>query len=155
MNHGKLRAALFIVLAGCGPNIGSRFVKSQQVNKNEAAVITVTESEEPALAGTVLDIPRDAIEQDTTVTLELGMSDVVTPADALGSVAIWEPSALHFAVPARLTLPLKKPVGSAEEVLIAVEEANGTRREIHDLTFDAAAKTVSFNIDGFTRFQPA
>jgi hypothetical protein len=147
-----------LALAACGSTeLGSRFVKSQPVTANQAAVVTVSASDSPSLAGTKLEIPAGALAADTTLTLETAPSLVAT-ADNAGPVAVWGPSGLTFSTPARLTMPYLLPAGKTTGQLgILVQEANGSTHRIpaSSLTIDTAAGLVSFSISGFTSFQPS
>ncbi len=150
-----LAACTFIYACGQESNVGSRFVKSEQVAASKGAAISVSAAEEPELAGSALDIPAGALGTDTTITLELGLKAITeTPR---GPVAIWGPSGTIFSKPARMTLPLAL-TSSAElaQVEILVEESDGRRFFIprSELMIDAAAKSVTFSVNGFTRFQP-
>lgn len=145
----------FIYACGQESNVGSRFVKSEQVAASKGAAISVSAAEEPELAGSALDIPAGALGGDTTITLELGLKAITE--SPRGPVAIWGPSGTVFSKPARMTLPLAL-LSSAElaQVEILVEESDGRRFSIprSELMIDAAAKSVTFSVNGFTRFQP-
>ena len=150
-----LAACTFIYACGQESNVGSRFVKSEQVAASKGAAISVSAAEEPELAGSALDIPAGALGTDTTITLELGLKAITE--SPRGPVAIWGPSGTIFSKPARMTLPLAL-ASSAElaQVEILVEESDGRRFTIprSELMIDAAAKSVTFPVNGFTRFQP-
>ncbi|MER2559911.1 MAG: hypothetical protein ABTQ32_04280 [Myxococcaceae bacterium] len=145
----------FIYACGQESNVGSRFVKSEQVAASKGAAISVSAAEEPELAGSALDIPAGALGGDTTITLELGLKAITE--SPRGPVAIWGPSGTVFSKPARMTLPLAL-LSSAElaQVEVLVEESDGRRFSIprSELMIDAAAKSVTFSVNGFTRFQP-
>ncbi|MBM4783317.1 MAG: hypothetical protein GQE15_37040 [Archangiaceae bacterium] len=150
-----ITACAFIYACGQESSVGSRFVKSEAVAASKGAAISVSASEEPALAGLALDIPAGALGADTTITLELGLTALSD--SARGPVAIWGPSGTVFSKPARMTLPLA--LGSTDElgqVEILVEESDGRRFSIprSELMIDASAKSVTFPVNGFTRFQP-
>jgi hypothetical protein len=149
-------AALTLVLAACGSTqVGSRYVKSENVAATQGAVLAVSASDSPALAGTKLEIPANALAADTTITLEVGMEPLVANELVAGPVAVWGPAGTTFRQPARMTLPLDG-LEAGDELSIFVREADGRVFEIaaQNVVVDAAAGTVSFSIDGFTRFQP-
>lgn len=163
MKHQRRNLALaafavctFIYACGQESSVGSRFVKSEQVAASKGAAISVSAAEEPALAGLALDIPAGSLGADTTITLELGLKAITE--QPRGPVAIWGPSGTVFSKPARMTLPLS--LSSSDELAqleILVEESDGRRFSIprSELMVDAAAKSVTFSVNGFTRFQPA
>src|SRR5205814_122927 len=75
-----------------------------------------------------------------------------------GPVAIWGPSGTHFSQPAHMTLPYQLQGDQlASQLSIAVQEhgATATSRIAHKLVaVDEPAKRVSFDVQGFTSFQP-
>ncbi|MEW5742390.1 MAG: Dickkopf N-terminal cysteine-rich domain-containing protein [Myxococcota bacterium] len=149
-------AVAVLCCAGCGTTVvGSRYVKSQDVEASKGAVLAVTAEDSTQLAGTKLEIPAAALDADTTITLELGADSLVAEELVAGPVAIWGPAGTHFKQPARMTLPLNQ-LEAGEELSIFVREADGRTFEIpaSGVVVDAAAGTVSFDIAGFTRFQP-
>ncbi len=158
-NVRTLRTTLWccavVALAGCGPSqVGSRFVKSQDVKAAQGAVIEVDAADSSALQGTRLALPGGALAHDTTITLELGSANLVAPSAVASPVAVWEPSGLQFSQPATLTLPIDLPVGSDTSHLnIAVQEADGTTFRIPHNDLTISASRVTFQIDGFTSFQ--
>ena len=89
-----LAACTFIYACGQESNVGSRFVKSEQVAASKGAAISVSAAEEPELAGSALDIPAGALGTDTTITLELGLKAITE--SPRGPVAIWGPSGTIF-----------------------------------------------------------
>ncbi len=150
----RLLLAVALFAAGCGPQmVSSRFVKYQHVEAGEEAVISVEPSESQELAGTRLTIPTGAVPQAVDITLEVGLEDPSFETEKLGPVAHWGPDGLKFDRRVRMTMPLTQDV-SADDVLILVEEADGQRFELTDLVVDRSARTVSFDVEGFTAFQP-
>jgi len=154
-----LGAATAVALAaGCQPaQVGSRFVKSEKVGAS-GNTIAVSETESQALEGTSLEVGSGALLTETTITLEVGLADVVPSASAAGPVAVWEPSGLKFNKPVKMTLPLNLKQGQSDaELAIMVVEGDGKRLRIarSALEIDAARTRVSFFVDGFTSFQPS
>jgi hypothetical protein len=153
-----LLSLVVMVANACGVDstVGSRFVKSERVAASKGAAISVSATEEPELAGTSLDVPPGALATDTTLTLELGLKPLT--GNARGPVAIWGPAGTLFSSPVRMTLPLAMTTSSEVGLIeIQVEEADGRRFTIpnSELTVDATGTSVSFKVNGFTRFQPA
>ena len=153
-------AAVFSCIGACGQlkTVGSKYVVSETVTAAEGKSITVLASDSPELAGTVLKIEPGALSANTTITLELGVSDLVvdgkTPA---GPVAIWGPAGTKFTRPVELTLPYVLPAGeSLDRVFIQVREADGTTFVVDPkrITFDEVNHLARFTVDGFTGFQP-
>lgn len=162
MKHHRLEVPVVVLALGmlanaCGTErtVGSRFVKSERVVASRGATISVSASEEPALAGTRLEIPPDALSADTTVTLELGLKPITEA--SRGPVAIWGPAGVVFSSPVRMTLPLALSNDTERSLVgVQVEEADGRRFTIPNsaVAVDASGSTVSFSVSGFTRFQP-
>lgn len=148
--------ALMVIAYACGTEktVGSRFVKSELISASRGGSIGVSQAEEPALAGTTLAVPPNALGQDARLTLELGLTDLSS--SPRGPVAVWGPSGTTFTTPARLTMPLLVNADEAHLIEIVVEEGDGTRFVIPNdqLTIDTSAKLVTFSVKGFTRFQP-
>jgi hypothetical protein len=143
--------ALAAVLAasGCGNQAGSRFVTSKDVDA-AGGTISVAAT---ALAGTSLDVPPGALAATTRLTLELGLDDLVASADVAGPVAIWGPAGTRFSKKARMTLPLSISA-AAGELTVQVREADGREFELPASAVQVADGRISFDVDGFTSFQP-
>jgi hypothetical protein len=144
-----------LVLAACGTQtVGSRYVKSENVTVSQGKVIAVSDKDSALLAGTSLEIPSGALSQDTVITLEVGIDNLVDTDDVAGPVAIWGPAGTRFSKPARMTLPLTVNE-SGDEIAILVREADGTESELPSsaVTIDAQGRAV-FEVSGFTSFQP-
>lgn len=157
--HLRLVSLCLVALfAACSPEnaqVASRFVKSVPVVASQGATITVSPAEEASLGNAQLVIPAGALSKDTTVTLDVG-EDHITRGNA-GAVAVWRPSGLTFSKPARLTLPYALTAGQRDEdVFVKVREDDGTEFVLRGaaLSIDRARGLVSFNITGFTSFQP-
>ncbi|MFT3837283.1 MAG: hypothetical protein QM723_09840 [Myxococcaceae bacterium] len=152
LNH--LLTCCCLALLACGPSmVGSKFVKSQDVKANQGAVIEVSKSDSSVLNGTKLQVPAGALASDVTITLELGLKDLVN-SNAASPVTTWKPDGLHFTTPATLTLPLTIAQGqSTDHLNIQVQEANGTTFRIPRSDLTIVGSSVTFKIDGFTSFQ--
>lgn len=156
LRTAAVAAVVLCTGVACGPTqVGSRYVKSQQVSASQGAVVTVSASDSTQLAGTKLEIPGDALAADTTITVEVGLEPLVATELVAGPVAVWGPAGTLFSKPARMTLPLQG-LEPEDELSIFVREADGRVFEIpaENVVIDAAAGTVAFDIHGFTRFQP-
>ena len=149
------------LLAACGTGdsvrLGSVHVKSQQIDAKTGGLIAVEAADgAPRLVGTKIQIPADALSASTKITIGISAADVVDQdSEAAGPVVDFGPDGTHFATPVRITLPYE---GAADVDLfrVFVVQSNGDRQVLlpEDVEYDAAAKTVTFSIDHFTRFQP-
>jgi hypothetical protein len=142
-----------LVAFACGNQAGSRYVKSQNIDAASGGTLSVTATESAALAGTSLAIPAGALAADTRITLELGMDDLVAREDVAGPVAIWGPAGTRFSKKARMTLPLSISA-AAGELTVQVREADGREFELPTSAVQVADGRISFDVDGFTSFQP-
>src|SRR5258705_8870717 len=97
----SLLTAVVVICCSClSTEVGSRYVKSEQVSAANGKTLTVTNSESKELAGTKLEIGPGALPGDKQITLELGTSNIVTGNDtAAGVVAVWGPPGTIFAKP--------------------------------------------------------
>lgn len=138
-------------LSACG-NLGSRFVKAENVSA-KGGLIQIAATDNAQLAGTALAIPLGALKNDTTITVDLANTALLSPDLAAGPTVEWGPAGTQFASAAEMQLPYA--ADSQDEIFIQVEEANGERFEIDPsaLALDVAHKLVRFRVNGFTRFQ--
>jgi hypothetical protein len=141
------------VTLACGNEAGSRYVKAVTVEASKGGVIAVTGAESAALGGARLEVPAGALAQDTRLTLEVGLEDLVAQADVAGPVAVWGPAGTRFAKKARMTLPLTLSA-SAGAVTVTVREADGRQFDLPTSAVQVADGRISFEVDGFTSFQP-
>ena len=158
MTTFKKHAVLFaaaLAAVGCGGTqlVGSRYIKTQQVTASQGAVISVSKEEDSVLAGMSLTIPAGALSQDTTLSVDRAPQDLATDGTRSSAVAEWGPSGLLFATSATMVMPVSvpEPLDDAEYVAF-IEEADGTQLEV-PATLDAASRTVSFPVGGFSKFQ--
>ena len=145
-----------VALAACGSdNVGSKYLKSEKVDNTRGAVIEVSATDSATLAGTRLELPAGVLKATTTITLEVGMVDLVAATDVGGPVAKWGPDGTKFNAPVKMTMPFT--TARSNDLSILVKEANGTSFRIphSGLTIDSAKKLVSFQVTGFTSFQPS
>ena len=141
---------LAAVVAGCGGNeVASVYIKSQEVT-SAGGFIEVSTADSIELAKTRLEVPQGALSEPVTIRLSMSPESLVIEG-AASAVAEWEPSGLRFATPATMTLPLRTDGTGAYEV--EGEEADGSRFTIEQTSVDLEMKTVSFSVEGFTRFQ--
>ncbi|MFO0723031.1 MAG: hypothetical protein U1E65_04540 [Myxococcota bacterium] len=159
--HLSLGALLIAAASACGSNdsvqLGSIHVKSQQIDAAAGGLISVVASDgAPRLVGTQIQIPPNALAASTKITISTSADDLVdADAEVAGPTVDFGPDGTHFATPVRITLPYE---GAADEDLfrVFVVSSNGDKQTLlpEDIVYDAAAKTVTFSIDHFTRFQP-
>lgn len=153
MTHRSL-PSLLLLLAACSSNVGSRFVKSQDVEASREAVISVSAAESDALAGTQLTIPAGALAQNMRITLELGLDSLAPAANAAGPVAVWGPAGTVFSKPVQMTLPVTLSA-AAGTLTVLVREADGRQYELPRSRVTVAGGKITFTTNGFTSFQPA
>jgi hypothetical protein len=151
----RILPGLVLVLAACGTTlVGSRYVKAEQVDATRGAVITVTVADSPALAGTQLDIPANALAATTTITVEPALQPLVTDGDGVSPAVIWGPAGLLFSSPATMTLPVALASGDAvSDLEVVVEESDGTVFAIPSVGLDDARTHVTFKVTGFSAYQ--
>ncbi|MCA2981847.1 MAG: hypothetical protein INH41_00825 [Myxococcaceae bacterium] len=137
----------------CGNQAGSRFVRAENVEAARGATIAVTAQDSTALAGTALEIPAGSLSADTRITVEVGMEDLVAPADVAGPVAVWGPAGTRFSKKARMTLPLTLSAAGGA-LTVQVREADGREFELPASAVLVADGRISFDVEGFTSFQP-
>jgi Cys-rich repeat protein len=161
MKRTFLQWTLAAALCSCSGNhlVGSRFVKSVPVTASQGATIVLAASDEPALAGTVLTIPPNALAQNTVITIDLGEKDVVSGANqkAAGPVAIWGPAGTVFSKPVTMTLPFKLPSGATStQLFVDVWEENGQHTTVPHWKIqkiESKSGLLTFAVNGFTTFQ--
>ena len=146
------------VLAACNTQVtvGSRYAKSQRVLALTGGSVTVTMADDPALAGTSVQIPPNALSRDTTITIaEAAPLPLPTGATALGPAAELGPSDATFAQPITIVLPCRPSNGQGAGGLSVegLDSAGATIRVSgSDITVDAAAGTVAFNTSRLVTF---
>ena len=113
-------------LSACG-NLGSRFVKAENVSA-KGGLIQIAATDNAQLAGTALAIPLGSLKKDTTITVALANTALLSPDLAAGPTVEWGPAGTQFASAAEMQLPYA--ADSQDEIFIQVEEANGERFEI-------------------------
>jgi hypothetical protein len=74
-------------------------------------------------------------------------------ADVAGPVAIWGPAGTRFSKKARMTLPLTVSA-EAGALTVQVREADGREFELPASAVLVADGRISFDVEGFTSFQP-
>jgi len=146
-------AALALVFCtACSSSImrvGSQYAKTGVIGPS-GGTLTVTASDDPAIAGTSITIPPGALSAPTTIEIG-GTIHAVVSSGALGPVVDFEPSGTAFAKPATVSIPVSLPAGvSASRVGVMAVEANGSSRTITPLT--VASGLVTFQTSGFTFF---
>jgi hypothetical protein len=155
------RAAEIVILccaAACSTKetVGSKYAKTQLVEALQGGTVTVTNSDDPALAGTVVKIPPGALAADTTITVAEA-SELRLPADgtAMGPAIDFGPNTVAFSHPITVIIPCPFLAGHDPSGLaIQGLDTDGTttiRVSNGDLTVDATAKTVAFTASRFFR----
>lgn len=146
------------LVGGCNSDrvVGSSYLASGVVSAGSGGAVTVVSTEVPALVGTKITIPPGALAQDTEITIAPATKAAVPDGvQAAGPVAEFGPDGTTFAQPATMTLPFELPAGAAaEDLVVFALESDGTRLRIAHahLSIDAAAKRVTFPVNGFTSF---
>src|SRR5262249_49734183 len=138
-------------------NLASRYVKAVPVDAQHQASIEVSASDSPELAGAALQVSSGALTRATTLTLDLDPAGIIQAPDlAAGPAAVWGPSGTTFEAEVTMTLPLTLPEGAtSDDLYVSVLEEDGSRFEIDQgLNVDDGRRTVSFRVNGFSKFQP-
>lgn len=159
--HISLRTLTPITLAlalGCSAEdpgeLGSVHVKSAVISAADGGDLVVTADDYAPYAGTRLEVPANALAEDTKLTIGLGPDTLMdADAQAVGPAIEFGPSGTEFAAPVSITLPLTEAL-DATLARIYVRHADGTREVLlpADITVDDG--TVRFRVDHFTAFQP-
>jgi hypothetical protein len=135
--------------------VASKFVKSQLVVAAQGGTITVTRGDSPALAGTQIVIPPNALVRDTRITI--GLAEVsIAPVGvrSAGPAADLGPSGTLFKVPATVSLPFSLPTGATtDQLVVSALEASGARYRIAHADLQSAGGLVSFAVSAFTVFE--
>ncbi|MBL8913708.1 MAG: hypothetical protein JNM17_23605 [Archangium sp.] len=150
-----LGAVGLLALAACGPMVGSRYIKSQDVGAGQAALITVDANESPELAGTRLDIPVGALTTATKVTVELGLYSLLGNELSAGPTAVFGPANTNFTADVILSLPVTG-IGPTDDIGIVAEDENGLTWEIdaNQVALNAQRNIATFRIRRLASFQP-
>jgi hypothetical protein len=152
-------ALIACTAAGCArrtESVASRYIKSVRVVASRGASIAVTSQESMELAGTALDIPAGALDEDTVITLELGYEPILSaPAEVAGSVALWGPEATTFLVPARMKIPYRLAAERAPDLYVERLQSGGARQRFDQpsLTVDPTASLATLTALGLSSFQ--
>jgi hypothetical protein len=137
--------------------VGSRYVKSVMVVAARGATISVIANESGELAGTVLEVPRGALERDTRLTLELGFAPVLSrPDEAAGPAAIWGPAGTRFDPAAKMTLPLWPGCDViGKELYVEIVQPDGQRVMVTPLEWSARPEggTIAFVASSAVSYQ--
>jgi Cys-rich repeat protein len=153
--------ALLAVLAVAGCNnstqVGSVLVTSQDIKAAQGGTIAVSAAQSADLAGARLVVPANSLTTNTTITVSLDKTSLVTSTQAAGPVGVFGPTGTTFTDGATLSLPFK--LSATQKVgglFIQVVEDDGTKSLIagRDLLVDSASGLVTFKVKHFTRYQP-
>ncbi len=137
-------------------NVGSKYAKTQQVQALNGGTVSVTSSDDPYLAGTVVQIPPGALDQDTLITVAEGAAlSLHDGAKAGGPVAEFGPASATFIHPVTVTLPYQLDSGLDPSGL-AVQGVDGNGQVITvafaDLKIDAVNHTLAFTTRHLIRY---
>jgi hypothetical protein len=173
MRTNTFSTTLFFLLCACSataPNyLASEFVKSQLIHAAEGGTITVSASDSPTLAGMTVVIPPGALAADTRITVGYGggtaaewstmpspTASLVPPSvQAAGPVVYLGPDGTAFGIPATVTLPFALPAGGPQNQLaVYARESAGQTYTVQNNALTMSGGFVTFNVNGFTQFQP-
>ena len=156
MKSIRMAVLAVLALAACGPEVvGTRYVKSQLVKANEAAVLSITASEEPELAGTRMEIPPGALSADATLTVELNLTSILGAELTAGPAVVFGPMETVFSKEVTLVLPVRD-LGTTDDVGIVGQAADGTSYEVdpNQVALNATRTLATFHIHHLGKFQP-
>jgi Cys-rich repeat protein len=154
----NMRATIFLAAAvmamACGPQqVASKYLATTNASASSQSTLAVTGTN-TSLDGLTLTIPAGAVDKDVMITVELDTSIVADPAAVEGTAARFEPSGLVFKKPATMKMPLKTGADSTH-LIIQAQEETGMKFVIPHKDLTVSANTVTFNVMGFTTFQPS
>ena len=139
--------ALAALFASCNTqqDVGTRYLKTMALTTSQGGTFSVDSSESAELAGLSLVVPAGALPADTTLTLELGLDDIVSsPASPAGPVAILGPE-LAFLRDVELRMPAAQShQGSVEETELWRSDSAGVQKlRTPKLSYDAVSHTAT------------
>jgi hypothetical protein len=165
----------FALLNGCSTSqpsiLASEFVKSQLVRASEGGTVTVQASDSATLAGVKVVIPPGALSADTRITIGYGAGAGTTdpwsmspsPTASLlpqgvqpsGPVVYLGPDGTAFRSLVTVTLPYALPTGGQQSRLaVFALESSGRNYTVENSALQMAGGFVTFQVNGFTQFQP-
>jgi hypothetical protein len=160
---GRITPAL-LVIAGCGSKgtqeLGSVHVASAALTRAQGGTVEVLASSDAAtntLAGTKVEVPKNALQRDTTITIDFGPDTILdADSDAAGPAVELGPDGTEFDVPVRITVPHPSDY-DPDDVRIYVRQTDGTLTVLlpDQTLYDATQKSITFEATHFTRFQAA
>lgn len=151
--------AALLVAAACNQTypLASRYIKSVPVKAQEGALITVESQDSAELAGASLYLPPNALNGDTTVTVELGLENLSAAPDVAASkVVMWGPAGTTLRAPAEVVLPYALPAGErAAGLRVDKLLGNGQRIALDRVAFtvDGARHEVRFRTEQLAAFE--
>ncbi|MEQ9500380.1 MAG: DUF4215 domain-containing protein [Deltaproteobacteria bacterium] len=158
--HSKLTiVSIALLFAACGEAdtqpVGSAYLAKQLVRAGNGGTLQVSADAPATFAGARLEVPANALAEDTVLTMAPGGSDVlVDDATSAGPAIAFGPAGTTFTTPARVVLPYVGGV-TPELIRVYVLEDDGTRSMIlpDAITVDEEAGTLTFEVEHFTQFQ--
>lgn len=152
--------ALFFALVGCGKGgqvlLGSVHVKSSLIEAGTGGRLAVLPEDSADLAGTLVQIPPNALSQDTKITIGVARDSSILHDDGepAGIAVSFGPDGTTFATPARITIPFGV-IRDLRRVRIYARQANGATSVLlpNQLFLNMGEKLVSFDVQHFTDYQ--
>jgi uncharacterized protein YjdB len=132
----------------------TKHLMEQMIVAAQGGTITVTEADDPRLAGTSISIPPHALSADTMITIDEGTVSVTPPGDTAGGPVVhFGPDGLAFLTPATITLPYQLPSGGeVDRLAVGIVEANGSRKDLPSSEIRVGSTTLAFAAGGFSNF---
>ncbi len=135
--------------------VGSSYLAKQLVTAGSGGTLAASADAPALFAGARLEVPANALSEDTVLTMAPGGTNVLTEdATSAGPAIAFGPAGTTFSTPARVVLPYHGGV-APELIRIYVLEDDGTRTMIlpEAITVDEDAGTLTFEVEHFTQFQ--
>lgn len=154
LNKSWLVAA--VIFSACGvEQVGTRYVKQENVRAAEGAIFAVNASDSAELNGTRLEVPAGALVADTRITVELGLTSILGVELAAGPSAVFGPAGTTFTTDVMLTLPVRE-LNATDDIGIVGRAADGTSFEVDasQVALDATRTRASFRIRQLANYQP-
>lgn len=151
MNRWLLMCLLCFQLSACvrTQRVASRYIKTQLISAQNGGTLHVEATESAELAGFSLSIPPGALGEDTLVTLELGLDDVVaTPDTAASAVAILGPAGVAFSASATVVFSYEPESDEQPNDVQVLQATDGepTRYTAPTVIADAQVRQVKVSL---------
>ncbi len=106
-------------------------------------------------AGTRVDVPADALQAPTELSIARGFPSQVPGFLPLGRAIHLGPASVEFALPAQLTMLLEASPSQGNPIVILKRAADGTVLELGPIAIDDVNNTVSAALRTFSTVWPA